>query len=84
RSWLRKPRDSVEMHGGDGGGAGGAKYRFDRIESQIRLLADSAFLMRDFDTAASMYRMARDDFKSDRSLLHYASASEMLAISLYL
>lgn len=40
--------------------------RFDRIESQIRLLADSAFVMRDYDTAAEMYRMARDDFKSDR------------------
>ncbi|CAM9471536.1 unnamed protein product, partial [Ectocarpus fasciculatus] len=81
KSWLRKPRDSVEMHSADGGGAGGAKYRrpdafvlereifarrFDRIESQIRLLADSAFLMRDLDTAVGMYRMARDDFKSDR------------------
>ncbi|CAN0213363.1 unnamed protein product, partial [Ectocarpus sp. 4 AP-2014] len=66
KSWLRKPRDSVEMHSADGGGAGGAKYRFDRIESQIRLLADSAFLMRDLDTAVAMYRMARDDFKSDR------------------
>lgn len=43
-----------------------ARPRFDRIESQIRLLADSAFVMRDFDTAAEMYRMARDDFKSDR------------------
>lgn len=42
------------------------RRRFDRIESQIRLLADSAFLMRDYETAASMYRMARDDFKSDR------------------
>eukprot|EP00752_Nemacystus_decipiens_P016769 g15006.t1 len=84
KSWWKKPRDSLDTHGGDGGGAGGAKYRFDRIESQIRLLADSAFVMRDFDTAAEMYRMARDDFKSDRSLLHYASASEMLAISLYL
>ena len=42
------------------------RFRFDRIESQIRLLADSAFLMRDYDTAISMYRMARDDFKSDR------------------
>lgn len=41
-------------------------HRFDRIESQIRLLADSAFLMRDLDTAVAMYRMARDDFKSDR------------------
>lgn len=40
--------------------------RYDRIESQIRLLADSAFLMRDYETAVSMYRMVRDDFKSDR------------------
>ena len=42
------------------------RHRFDRIESQVRLLADSAFLMRDYSTAASMYRMARDDFRSDR------------------
>lgn len=94
KSWWRKPREvgADPSTGGDGngagagggGGGGGATYRFDRSASQVRLLADSAFLMRDFETAASMYRMARDDFKGDRAFLHYAAASEMLAISLYL
>lgn len=93
KSWWRKPREvgADPSAGGDGsgvgaggGGGGGATYRFDRSASQVRLLADSAFLMRDFETAASMYRMARDDFKGDRAFLHYAAASEMLAISLYL
>ena len=32
--------------------------------AQIRLLADTTFAMRDYDTALSMYRLARDDFKS--------------------
>ena len=42
----------------------GVRYRFDTIEAQIRLLADTTFSMRDYETALSMYRLARDDFKS--------------------
>jgi trafficking protein particle complex subunit 8 len=39
------------------------QYPHDSIQSCIRLLADSTFIMQDYDTAYSMYRMARDDFK---------------------
>ncbi|CAN0413113.1 unnamed protein product, partial [Discosporangium mesarthrocarpum] len=58
--------------------------RHDRIESQTRLLGDSAFIMRDYETAASMYRMVRDDYKRDRALLHFAAASQMHSICIYL
>jgi ER-Golgi trafficking TRAPP I complex 85 kDa subunit len=39
------------------------QYPHDSVQSCIRLLADSTFIMQDYDTAYSMYRMARDDFK---------------------
>ena len=42
----------------------GIRYHFETIEAQIRLLADTTFAVRDYETALSMYRLARDDFKS--------------------
>jgi hypothetical protein len=61
-----------------------AAYRYDSIESQTRLLADSLFLMRDYDAALGMYRLIRDDFKQDKAHGHYASAQEMMALCMYL
>jgi hypothetical protein len=59
-------------------------YRYDSIESQTRLLADSLFLMKDYDAALGMYRLIRDDFKQDKAHGHYASAQEMMALCMYL
>jgi hypothetical protein len=60
-----------------------AKYRFDSIESQTRLLADTLFLMQDYEAALSTYRLIRDDYKSDKALIHYANVQEMMALCLY-
>jgi hypothetical protein len=60
------------------------KYRYDTIECQVRLLADTLFLMKDYEAAYSMYRLVKDDFKQDKSWMHYASNQEMTALSLYM
>ena len=81
-------------HDGGGGGGGGAsgslssssgsvKYRYDSIESQTRLLADTLFLMRDYEAALSSYRLVKDDYKHDKAHLHYASAQEMMVLCMY-
>lgn len=57
-----------------------SKYRYDSVESQVRLLADTLFLIKDYDAALNMYKLIKDDYKHDRSLLHYAGIQEMLAL----
>lgn len=89
KSWLRKPKDlssrpSNSNGNGGAGGNGAITYRYDSIESQTRLLADTAFLVRDYELALQMYRLARDDFKSDKSIFHCANANEMIALCLLL
>lgn len=42
------------------------KYAFDQIESQVRLLADSLFLVKDYDAALSVYRLVKGDYSSDK------------------
>lgn len=87
KSWLRKPKDLGARPNNAYGGAGSnasLTYRYDSIESQTRLLADTAFLVRDYELALQMYRLARDDFKSDKSVFHCANANEMIALCLLL
>jgi len=59
------------------------KYRYDSIESQTRLLADTLFLMRDYEAALSSYRLVKDDYKHDKAHLHYASVQEMMVFCMY-
>jgi tetratricopeptide (TPR) repeat protein len=59
------------------------KYRYDSIESQTRLLADTLFLMQDYEAALSIYRLIRDDYKSDKALAHYANVQEMMGLCMY-
>lgn len=73
KSWWRKPREETER-------VGEVLYRYDRIESQIRLLADTLFLCKDYEPALSMYKMVRDDYKADKAFLHYAHTNMMIAI----
>jgi len=97
KSWWRKPRDQsvgVDSAAGNGGGSQGlnggkagqgkqqVQYRFDQIENQILLLADSALAMRDVETALSNYRLVRDDFKSDKAFLHQGCCQVMVSICL--
>jgi len=50
----------------------GLRYRADKIEAQILLLADTCFIARDYETALTMYKMVREDFKADKSMVHLA------------
>ena len=59
------------------------KYRYDTIESQTRLLADTLFLIHDYEAAVSIYRLIRDDYKSDKAMTHYANVHEMMALCYY-
>lgn len=59
------------------------EYRSDTIESQTRLLADTLFLIQDYEAAFSTYKLVRDDFKQDKAHAHYASVQEMMALCLY-
>lgn len=56
------------------------RYKYDTIESQTRLLADTLFLMRDYDAALSVYRLVKDDYKHDKAHLHHASTQEMMVL----
>jgi hypothetical protein len=62
----------------------GVVYRYDSIESQVRLLADTLFLLRDWEAALGTYRLIKDDYKHDRAMMHYASVQEMMALSSYM
>ena len=59
-------------------------YRYDSIESQTRLLGDTLFLLRDYDTALSMYRLIKDDYKQDRNWIYYGSVQEAMALCMYM
>lgn len=74
KSFWRKPREET------GSTKGALRYRYDRIESQILLLADTSLSIKDYDTAASMYKLVRDDYRSDKSQLHLAHTALMLAV----
>lgn len=74
KSWVRKPRDESDYV------KGGIKYRFDRIESQIMLLGDLSFMIKDYESAQSMYRLVKDDYRADKSNLHYAQVLLMNSI----
>jgi hypothetical protein len=76
KSFWRKSREETES------GKGQVKYRFDKIESQILLLADTSFMIKDFETAYAMYKLVKDDFRSDKSLLHLAHTHLMIAACL--
>mmetsp|Transcript_14452 Transcript_14452/g.21723 ORF Transcript_14452/g.21723 Transcript_14452/m.21723 type:complete len:1460 (-) Transcript_14452:198-4577(-) len=73
KSFWRKPRDNSSHM------KGVARYKHDRIEAQILLLGDTAFSMRDYEAALSMYRLVKDDFKADKSNLHIAHTNLMMA-----
>ncbi|KAJ1423521.1 ER-golgi trafficking TRAPP I complex 85 kDa subunit-domain-containing protein, partial [Ochromonadaceae sp. CCMP2298] len=73
KSFWRKPREEDVR-----GAGGGLKYRFDKIESQTQLLADTCFVVKDYEGALGLYKLVREDFKSDKCLLHLAHALLMM------
>ena len=73
--------DNASAHGPK---ADEVRYKHDAIESQIRLLADTLFMVRDYEAALGMYKLVRDDYKHDHAMVHYASVCEMMGLCLYL
>jgi hypothetical protein len=65
-------------------GKSNVKYRCDSIESQVRLLADTLFLVRDWDAALGMYRLIKEDYKADKAMLEYGSVNEMMGLATYM
>ena len=93
KSFWRKPKDettgSVGTNNAYGQSTSGrakgedVQYRYDSIESQTLLLADTLFLMEDYENALSTYRLIRDDYKSDKALVHYGKVLEMIALCMF-
>ena len=72
KSFWRKPKDDAEVT------KGSVKYKYDKIESQILRLADLSFIIHDYETAMSLYKLVKDDFKADKSYLHLAHTTVMI------
>ncbi len=72
KSWWRKPKEGIPESDNS---KGTVVYPFNSVVSQTRLLADTTLIMRDFESASSMYRAAAHQFKGDRSYVYYAAAS---------
>ena len=79
-----KPQQVVETSPNIDGSKSNIKYRCDSIESQVRLLADTLFLVRDWDAALGMYRLIKEDYKADKAMLEYGSVSEMMGLATYM
>lgn len=50
------------------------------MESQIRVLADYAFMLRDYDLALQNYRLLSSDYKTDKAWKRYAGVQVSLLI----
>lgn len=59
-------------------------YELTSGESQIRQLADFSFLMQDYETAVSNYRLVSSDYKADKAWMYYAGAQLMIGVCLAL
>ncbi|KAG1664040.1 hypothetical protein FOA52_010459 [Chlamydomonas sp. UWO 241] len=55
-------------------------YPWHSIEGQMRQLADLAFLLQHFEFAASVYRLAAQDYLAHNNLRWYAGAEEMISL----
>lgn len=89
KSLWRKPKEgeglSESVHGRDQPNKSNiVAYRYDTIESRTRLLADTLFLIRDFDAAHGIYRLVKDDYKYDQQLMMSALVHEMMALCVFL
>ena len=59
-------------------------YTYKSPESQLRVLADYSFFLRDFPLALSTYRLLATDYRSDKAWKHAAGAVEMSGVCLFL
>eukprot|EP00897_Mesotaenium_endlicherianum_P006564 jgi/Mesen1/5936/ME000301S05060 len=75
--WFKKPKEDVPD-------TPAGVYTHKSMESQIRVLADYALMVRDYELALANYRLLAGDYKSDKAWKHYAGAQEMTGVCLYL
>ncbi|KAG5524716.1 hypothetical protein RHGRI_031404 [Rhododendron griersonianum] len=76
--WWRKGKEDTPDS------LNGPMYTFSSIESQIRVLGDYAFMLRDYDLALSNYRLLSTDYKLDKSWNRYAGVQEMMGLTYFL
>ena len=76
KSFWRKPREDINTMG-----AGQVRYKYDRIESQTLLLADTSFISQDYENAIQNYKLVRDDYKADK-VLYLNVLNNLFVISL--
>ena len=78
--WWRKER----RDGDDATGEGGPMYAADAPELQLRALADLAYLVQDYELAATNYRAAAAEFKADKAWRRLAAAHEAMAVATFM
>ncbi|GAB2234658.1 hypothetical protein Drorol1_Dr00003918 [Drosera rotundifolia] len=76
--WWRKGKDDFPDK------PDGPVYTYSSNESQNRLLADYAFMLRDYELALSNYRFISTDYKLDKAWKRYAGVQEMLGLTYFL
>ncbi|XP_012074301.1 trafficking protein particle complex subunit 8 isoform X2 [Jatropha curcas] len=76
--WWRKGKEDTPES------ANGPMYTFSSIESQIRVLGDFAFMLRDYELALSNYRLISTDYKLDKAWKRYAGVQEMMGLAYFM
>ncbi|XP_052200322.1 uncharacterized protein LOC127806829 isoform X2 [Diospyros lotus] len=76
--WWRKGKEDTPDS------LNGSMYTFSSIESQIRVLGDYAFMLRDYDLALSNYRLLSTDYKLDKAWKRYAGVQEMMGLTYFM
>ena len=75
---LRKPGSSLSPETVRSTSTNGT-YDNSSPEGQLRQLGDLAFMLQDFETAASSYQLLATDLKSDRAWRQYAATQVLLS-----
>ncbi|PPE01630.1 hypothetical protein GOBAR_DD01347 [Gossypium barbadense] len=75
--WRKGKEDALDT-------TNGPVYTFSSIESQIRVLGDYAFMLRDYELAVSSYRLISTDYKLDKAWKRYAGVQEMIGLTYFM
>ncbi|XP_065855905.1 uncharacterized protein [Euphorbia lathyris] len=76
--WWRKGKEETQDS------PDGPTYTFSSIESQIRVLGDYAFMLRDYELAMSNLRLISTDYKLDKAWKRYAGVQEMMGLTFFM
>ncbi|XP_017615074.1 uncharacterized protein LOC108460192 isoform X2 [Gossypium arboreum] len=75
--WRKGKEDALDT-------TNGPVYTCSSIESQIRVLGDYAFMLRDYELAVSSYRLISTDYKLDKAWKRYAGVQEMIGLTYFM